>query len=640
MAVKTMDWFGCYSSGWRNEIVPEAFSHPAKFARGLIRRIYEHALERGYLRESDTVLDPFGGIALGAADALANGLNFVGVELEQSFVDMGAGCDCTGIGKADWVACFGRWKRFAYKDGRHWCPRCLTEAEKITGERKAPEPDQAQAKRRARMRELIAKTGRKVDFNLYAPMPFPESHNQPAETLRLFGADPLIASYKRSSGKIPHTEPHYYSGNLDLFAKHARNGATAVLMQGDSRRLVEVLEGARAEGIIASPPWSSTTDSGKREWIAEQMRTGKMRTTASGDNIGSDSPSGTLDGYGTDPAQLGNMPTGEPPQAVIGSPPHGVSGVGHDAGHPRLDAVEDTRREAKGCKRRPAYGKSNGQLAAMREGDVDAVIGSPPHATSEVVQSHGRSWRVELDETEGSWRNMGSRYGDQDGQLAQMREGDPLAAIVSSPPFADSQQSTDADFVLDSTKVNPTPRKLADRSYFPAEMESDGQLAALPEGVPAAGIVSSPPYECTRTIPGEDESEIARGYGNSTGKERTQAAQGTFWSAAKTILLQCHQVLAPDGYAIFVTKRFVRDKAIVDFSQQWADLCQSCGFELVEWIKAWLVEERGTQYDLEGEAHTKIVKRFSFFRRLHAQKYPDLAIEWEDVLIFRKGDLT
>jgi len=117
-----------------------------------------------------------------------------------------------------------------------------------------------------------------------------------------------------------------------------------------------------------------------------------------------------------------------------------------------------------------------------------------------------------------------------------------------------------------------------------------------------------------------------------------QESGDTFWGAARAILLQCYAVLAPGGVAIFVTKRFVRDGKIVQFSQQWADLCQSCGFELIEWIRAWLVEEQGTQYDLMGETHTKTVKRFSFFRRLHAQKYPHLAIEWEDVLIFRKGN--
>jgi len=33
-------WTGCYNDSWNGVIVADAFAHPAKFARGLIRRIY------------------------------------------------------------------------------------------------------------------------------------------------------------------------------------------------------------------------------------------------------------------------------------------------------------------------------------------------------------------------------------------------------------------------------------------------------------------------------------------------------------------------------------------------------------------------------------------------------------------------
>lgn len=74
------------------------------------------------------------------------------------------------------------------------------------------------------------------------------------------------------------------------------------------------------------------------------------------------------------------------------------------------------------------------------------------------------------------------------------------------------------------------------------------------------------------------------------------------------------------GIAIWVLKDFIRAKKRIDFTGQWQSLCESCGFETIEIIRAWLVEERGTQYDLKGEAHTKIVERKSFFRRLYENK--------------------
>lgn len=85
----TSEWSGCYDSGWQGEITPESFSHPAKFSRALIRRIYEHAFEQGWLKAGDVVADPFGGVALGALDAMWHGLNWLGMELEPKFVNLG-----------------------------------------------------------------------------------------------------------------------------------------------------------------------------------------------------------------------------------------------------------------------------------------------------------------------------------------------------------------------------------------------------------------------------------------------------------------------------------------------------------------------------------------------------------------------
>jgi hypothetical protein len=82
-------WTGCYPSNWKGVIVPDAFTHPAKFSSRLIERIYQHAVDQGWLREGDHVVDPFGGVALGAWPALRYGLNWQGVELEPRFVALG-----------------------------------------------------------------------------------------------------------------------------------------------------------------------------------------------------------------------------------------------------------------------------------------------------------------------------------------------------------------------------------------------------------------------------------------------------------------------------------------------------------------------------------------------------------------------
>ena len=82
------EWTGCYPSNWKGMIVPEAMAHPAKYSSRLIRRIYEHLKGEGWVKAGDSVLDPFGGVALGALEAMRHGLNWYGVELEERFVKL------------------------------------------------------------------------------------------------------------------------------------------------------------------------------------------------------------------------------------------------------------------------------------------------------------------------------------------------------------------------------------------------------------------------------------------------------------------------------------------------------------------------------------------------------------------------
>src|SRR5688572_18886268 len=82
-------WRGLYGESWKGLICDEAFAHPAKFSRALIRRIYDHVVSEGWAKSGDRVIDPFGGVALGGFDAMRHGLNWSGCELESKFVGLG-----------------------------------------------------------------------------------------------------------------------------------------------------------------------------------------------------------------------------------------------------------------------------------------------------------------------------------------------------------------------------------------------------------------------------------------------------------------------------------------------------------------------------------------------------------------------
>src|SRR3990172_4644990 len=223
-------------------------------------------------------------------------------------------------------------------------------------------------------------------------------------------------------------------------------------------------------------------------------------------------------------------------------------------------------------------------------------------------------------------------------ELAQViREA---GCAISSPPYAASMNREGgidpekSEFVggphsqmnNSDTRYGTTPGQLGAMPTrgFEAAVGSPQFEASLPECDTSSSFKAKYPNAQTGGDWGQSYGSTTGNIGNSTNSD--------FWSAARLIVEQVHQVLAPGGHAIWVCKRFVKNKKIVEFSQQWAQMCEAVGFTVVHWHKAMLVKDQGTQLDLSGNGHKKVTKRYSFFRRLHAQKYPELEIQWEDVI--------
>jgi hypothetical protein len=159
--------------------------------------------------------------------------------------------------------------------------------------------------------------------------------------------------------------------------------------------------------------------------------------------------------------------------------------------------------------------------------------------------------------------------------------------------------------------------------------------------------VSSPPFEATLSGHGEcpkfrpDGTPFGQGksidlatYGATQGNIGNESSD-TFWLSARAIVQQVYLALKPGRYAAFVVKSFVRNKAIVDFPAQWEQLCQSCGFVTAEIVRAWLVEDSGTQGGMFGDDKRMRKERKSFFRRL-AENKGSPRIDFETVLFMRK----
>ena len=449
-------WHGCYSDSWQGVITPDAFAHPAKYARGLIRRIYQHMLDSGYVARGDSIIDPFGGVGLGGLDAMTFGLHWTGCELEPRFVELGQ---------------------------------------------------------------------RNID------------------------------KWRRDLAML--------NGTL----------GTARLLQGDSRRLLEVVGGGMG-AAVSSPPYEGGTVHGdgndKARHTAKGGAVGRWGSHATGEMAQGD--------YGSTPGQLGSMPSGDY-AAAVSSPPFG-EGETRNRSDYQPGFVADMMSRAY---TQDKQGNTPGNLAALRADSAGftAAVSSPPYADNAATWVEGPGARHDTVHHNGdnSFKaSSDSGYGATPGNVGHMRDGG-FEAAVSSPPF----EST----------VNHDGGPI---------QQQGGELYS-------------------------DYGSDPANNGNDTGD--------TFWSASRAIIEQTYAALRPGGYAAWVTKRFVRKGQIVPFSDQWEALCAAVGFEPVERIAAMLVDDHGDQLDIFGGATARRKERKSFFRRL-AEAKGSPRIDHEDVIIMRK----
>lgn len=509
------EWRGCYSGSWKGLITDEAFCHPAKFSRNLIKKIYDHLFDQGLLRAGSAVVDPFGGIALGGLEAMLHGCHWQGCELEGRFVALGQ------------------------DNVQLWEQRFLG--------------------------------------------------------LKTIGS--------------------------------------ARIIQGDSRRLLEVIR--QADAVVSSPPYADQLDpkrgGGKHKDGFHQVATdGKFLFNA---------------GYSMSDANMGNMPEGDF-NAIISSPPY-VKPPGHDTGHARLDAAEDKRRAAEGCARRNGYGESDGQLSSMPEGDFNACVSSPPFNANKSNTLHGQTKGFHSHDENEAKSRMKRDYllAETDGNLGNMDMGDGcFNGCISSPPFSptENQPLTGGQGVRADLEA---AGKVANARYGTGH-ENLGNLPITDEGFNAA--VSSPPYE-DQLDPhrggGKHKAGFTQGstagaflfnQGYSVNKSNLGNNKQSFWAAAREIVAQTYESLAPGGVACWVTKAYIKNGAVVDFPGRWRHLCESIGFVTIHEHHALQVEDKAEQCGLFGESKRIKSSHKSFFKIVYEKKRPDLAIDFEVIFCMVK----
>lgn len=360
--------------------------------------------------------------------------------------------------------------------------------------------------------------------------------------------------------------------------------------------------------------------------------------------------------YGDTPGQLGAM-AARGFDAAVSSPPYidsinsrenGIDWEKIKPDYPgrQMHAERIAMAERHHNERR--YGDTNGQLGAMAAGDFAAAVSSPPFEDSlsrDVVnpvdrvtfaRAHGISnaEHVSPIDMERAY-SRDQEYGCTVGQLGAMHGR--FDAVVSSPPFQEQQTGGG----LARTMVLDDGKPLGRNCGYQYQATVDGNLGAMTGEFDAA--VTSPPYQTgghhqhqmdAWNTNGRGQSGHSGGYADESDGQ-VQGDGNDFWLAARAVVTQTYQVLAPGAISVWVCKDFVRNKQRVPFSDQWRQLCAACGFELVEWVHASLVTDNGVQVGLFGEDVALRKERKSFFRRL-AENKGSPRIDWEDVLFMRR----
>ena len=455
-------WERCYQQNWKGVATEACHQHPAKFAKSLIFKIVEHALAEGWLKIGDTVVDPFGGVALGALPLLLHGIHYVGCELESRFVELGR------ANLAHWQQRYGYTPGYGQGalvqgDSRE-LGQVLEHAECLISS-----PPYAKG---------TVHDGNGIDWS--------KARHPTGQTMT---PGRVIGNYGTSSAQLGNLSPSSVADAIVSSPPYAGNVKSDYLLSADGKtrardvkrgykqghgcfrgsetygqapgQLGHLTTGSVADAILSSPPYANgCAHTGGADPQPQHIQGGPLPYVA----------------YGQDAAQLGNLPPGSVVDAIVSSPPWSGNSGGHgEASQNAIDAALFARH--RGSMVGPGYGTEQGQLGAMAPGSLaDAIVSSPPYADQQV--GTGKAGRT-------GWRGYTDHGGGTNaapGQLAALPTGE-VTAVISSPPYADRC-------------TNDNQRTLARDGLQQGHNEGDGQtygaqpgqLAAMPTGEVAAVV--------------------------------------------------------------------------------------------------------------------------------------------------------
>jgi hypothetical protein len=338
-------WTNCYPSSWKGVITPESMAHPAKYSSRLIRRIYQHLVAEGWVRAGDRVVDPFGGVALGALDAMRMGLHWYGCELEPRFAELG------NKNIELWNSKYGNMPRWGSAHLMNGDSRHLVEILEQHGVSVAvsspPYADSIKNESGIDPEKFQKPAGQ---YSQAVVLPYGETPGQ-LGAMKAGGFEAAISSppFLQSEGGAS-SEPKP-GGAIDhaLRVRHAA-GNKSSHAYGESDGQLSSMKDGGFDVAVSSPPYSAMQIEKNTKSIDRTKQYESYKKSGGGQTYEQFCKTQELhsQGYGHSEGQLSDMP-GSNFEASISSPPYDEARVGTESGQEH-------------CGHGDQYGETEGQL--------------------------------------------------------------------------------------------------------------------------------------------------------------------------------------------------------------------------------------------------------------------------------------
>jgi len=281
---------------------------------------------------------------------------------------------------------------------------------------------------------------------------------------------------------------------------------------------IGLLDHGSVDAVITSPPYSDTSiirydSAGHTKFFQDQIDTkgyiehdGKRYTEEEwralnhGRIDGRSTPGVDYGerGYSVGEDNLGNLPHGDV-DTVIASPPYGQMELSKKFKSEeekleyakKLAAIDGRTVEAAlaNIERWQDYEASDGQIANMPHGEVDAIVSSPPYVPGT------KSDREAYDEAKGMEQGKGSyrqQYSEDPKNIGNPRPMGDIDAVISSPPYSEALSTKAGGGSKDVLEGKGIKGRGKDGIPVPYS-EDDDQIGNMSHGDIDA-VISSPPY--------------------------------------------------------------------------------------------------------------------------------------------------